>query len=250
MPEVPSYRIFASSQSASTALAEDISQLIRSRDSEERTTVLGLATGNTPIQLYKELIRMHRAGLSFRNVVTFNLDEYIGIEREHPESYWQFMHSHLFNRIDIVPENIHIPESTVLSENLESYCSFYEDQITEAGGIDLQVLGIGRNGHIGFNEPGASPEVATHATELNSVTIDDAAQAFGGATQVPRRAITMGVKTILGARRITLLAFGTGKAGIVERALNPGITAEVPATYLQSHHDTTFFLDQEAGAQL
>ncbi|HBM78666.1 MAG TPA: glucosamine-6-phosphate deaminase [Verrucomicrobiales bacterium] len=250
MTKVPAFHIFPSAKAASTALADEISQLIRSREAEERPTVLGLATGNTPIQLYAELVRLHEEGLSFRNVVTFNLDEYIGISRENPESYWQFMHSHLFDRIDIVPENIHIPESTVLSKNLESYCSSYERQITEAGGIDLQVLGIGRNGHIGFNEPGASPEVATHATELNSVTIDDAAQAFGGATHVPRRAITMGVKTILTARRITLLAFGTGKAGIVERALTPGITAKVPATYLQSHHDTTFFLDQEAGAQL
>lgn len=247
MPEIPSYRIFASSQSASTALAEDISQLIRSRDSEERTTVLGLATGNTPIQLYKELIRMHRDGLSFRNVVTFNLDEYIGINREHPESYWQFMHSHLFNHIDINPENIHIPEGMVAADDIESHCSAYENHIEEAGGIDLQVLGIGRNGHIGFNEPGVSPDVATHATELNQVTIHDAADAFGGAARVPQRAITMGVKTILGAQRIALLAFGSSKADIVKRALTPGITSEVPATYLQSHNDTTFFLDQDAG---
>ena len=247
MPEIPSYRLFESSLSASRALAEDISQLIRSRDKKGENTVLGLATGNTPVQLYEELIRMHREGLSFRNVVTFNLDEYIGTDREHCESYWHFMHSHLFNHIDITPENIHMPEGMVCAEDIESHCSAYENQIIEAGGIDLQVLGIGRNGHIGFNEPGASPDVATHVTQLNDLTISDAAAAFGGADNVPQRAITMGVKTILAAQRITLLAFGSSKADIVKRALTPGITADVPATYLQSHHNTTFFLDQEAG---
>ena len=250
MPDIPSYRLFESPQSASRAVADDISQLIRSRDNKGKNTVLGLATGNTPIELYEELIRLHKAGLSFRNVVTFNLDEYIGIDREHCESYWQFMHSRLFNHIDITPENIHLPDGMVCADDIESHCSTYEKQIKEAGGIDLQVLGIGRNGHIGFNEPGASPDLATHVTQLNEVTISDAAAAFGGPDNVPQYAITMGVKTILAAQRITLLAFGSSKADIVKRALTPGITAEVPATYLQSHQNTTFFLDQEAGEGL
>ena len=250
MPSLPSCRLFPSPEAASKALADEICQLIDSRSADGKTTALGLATGNTPTRLYAELIRLHHEGLSFRDVITFNLDEYIGISREHPESYWQFMHHHLFNHIDIAPENIHIPDCGVSEQNLENYCSAYEERISEAGGIDLQVLGIGRNGHIGFNEPGATSDLTTHVTELNPVTVNDAAEAFGGIAKVPRRAITMGVRTILGAQRIALLAFGEGKAQIVKRALTPGITSEVPATYLQAHESTAFFLDHGASTAL
>ena len=250
MLQLPAHRIFPTPDAASETLAAEISALVSARASEGRSVVLGLATGSTPIRLYAELARLHSEGLSFANVITFNLDEYLGLERNHPESYWQFMHLKLFHHIDIPPENIHIPDGGIPDEELEGYCAGYEKAISEAGGIDLQVLGIGRNGHIGFNEPGAAPDLPTHVTELNEVTIGDAAEAFGGAANVPRRAITMGVKTILESRRVVLLAFGESKAEIIRRALTPGVTPRIPATYLQLHPDSTCFLDQEAGAQL
>lgn len=250
MPQFPAHRIFPTPDAASEALAAEIGDLVSTRASEDRSVVVGLATGSTPIRLYAELTRLHREGLSFSNVITFNLDEYLGLERDHPESYWQFMHVRLFDHIDIPPENIHIPDGGIPDGELEGYCAGYEDAISEAGGIDLQVLGIGRNGHIGFNEPGADPNLPTHVTKLNEVTIGDAAEAFGGAGNVPRRAITMGVKTILEARRVALLAFGESKAEIVRLSLSPGVTSQIPATYLQLHRDSTYFLDQDAGAQL
>ncbi len=250
MSQLPSHHIFPSPEAASEALASEIGNLVSARATADRPAVLGLATGSTPIRLYAELVRLHRQGLSFSNVITFNLDEYLGIGRDHPESYWQFMHSHLFEHIDIAAENIHIPDGSIAEEDLDDYCAAYEQKISEAGGIDLQVLGIGRNGHIGFNEPGTSADLPTHVTELNPITIADAADSFGGVGDVPRRAITMGVKTILNARRVTLLAFGKAKAEIVGRALTPGVTPEVPATYLQLHGDSAYFLDQQAGASM
>ena len=250
MCNVPAHLTFSSAKAASAAVANEISELIRSRNAEGRPSVIGLATGNTPTLLYAELIRLHQEGLSFRNVVTFNLDEYLGISRDNSESYWHFMHCHLFHHIDIAPGNINIPDCGTPSGELETHCANYESLISKTGGIDLQVLGIGRNGHIGFNEPGATADLPTHVTDLNPVTVNDAAASFGGAGNVPQSAITMGVKTILAARRIALLAFGAAKAEIVRKALTPGITADVPATYLQAHENATFFLDQEAGSAL
>lgn len=250
MTAPPSYQIFPTAEDASKALASEIGDLIRSRAAEGRPVVLGLATGSTPIRLYAELARLYREGLSFANVITFNLDEYLGLAREHNESYWQFMHFTLFDHIDVPPENIHVPDGTISDEQLEAYCQSYEDAIEEAGGIDLQVLGIGHNGHIGFNEPGSSPDIRTHVTELNEITIRDAARSFGGAEHVPKRALTMGVRTILDARRVVLLAFGQSKADIVKKAITSDVTAEVPATYLHLHHDTAFFLDLAAGAKM
>ncbi len=250
MPELPSSHVFPSAEAASKALAAEIGELISTRTAGGQPAVLGLATGSTPIRLYAELVQLHRDGLSFANVTTFNLDEYLGLNREHNESYWHFMHTHLFDHIDVPSDNINIPDGSIADADLEDYCAEYEKAIIQAGGIDLQVLGIGHNGHIGFNEPGASPDVRTHVTSLNEVTINDAAKAFKGPQNVPSRAITMGVRTILDARRVVLLALGTSKAGIVKRALSPGITSEVPATYLQLHDNVSFFVDEEAGADL
>ncbi len=240
------HRVFPTAKAASEALADEIAELIRSRAAEGRQVVLGLATGSTPIHLYAALVHRRRQGLSFANVVTFNLDEYLGIERSHEESYWNFMHFRLFDHIDVPPENIHIPPGTTPDEELDAACAAYENAIREAGGIDLQVLGIGHNGHIGFNEPGSPPNTRTRMMQLNERTIRDAANAFGGAENVPKRAITMGVGTILDARRIVLLAFGESKAGIVQRALTEEISANLPATYLQNHPDATLYLDQAA----
>ena len=250
MPKLPSYHLFPTAETASKTLAAEIGELVSSRAAAGQSAVLGLATGSTPIPLYEELVCLHRNGLSFANVTTFNLDEYLGLERKHEESYWHFMHTHLFDHINIPPGNIHIPDGTVADENLQGHCLDFENAIVRAGGIDLQVLGIGRNGHIGFNEPGASPEVRTHVTSLNEVTIADAAESFDGPQNVPARAITMGVGTILDARRVVLLAFGGSKAGIIKRALTPGLTPEVPATYLQLHDNVSFFVDADAGAAI
>ncbi len=241
------HRLFPSAEAASEALAAEIADLIRSRAAENRSAVFGLATGSTPLRLYAELIHLHRAqGLSFTNVVTYNLDEYLGLPRGHPESYWQFMHFNLFDHIDMRPENIHLPDGSTAEEDLASYCEAYEQSIREAGGIDLQILGIGHNGHIGFNEPGSQSDLRTHVAELSEMTIRNAAQSFGGAEHVPGRALTMGVRTILDARRIVLLAFGESKAEIVRRALTEEISPDLPATYVGAHPDASFYLDQAA----
>lgn len=244
----PRQRVFPTPQAASEAVAEEIATLIRSRAEEGRTAVLGLATGSTPIRLYAELVRRHREeDLSFANVVTFNLDEYLGLGRDHPESYWHFMHQHLFGHVDIAPAHIHIPDGLTSPDSTTAACEAYEEAILQAGGLDYQVLGIGGNGHIGFNEPGATIESRTRLIDLNEITIRDAAAAFGGADRVPRQAITMGVASILGARRIALLAFGAGKRSIVQQALTGSVDPGVPATYLQTHPDVTYFLDEAAG---
>lgn len=250
MPATLTHQIFPTAEDASETLAVEIGDLIKARADEGRSLVLGLATGSTPIRLYSELAHLHRLGLSFANVITFNLDEYLGLERTHPESYWQFMHFSLFDHIDIPPDQIHIPDGTVADDVLETYCASYEEAIREAGGIDLQVLGIGHNGHIGFNEPGSPPDIPTHVTHLNEITIRDAARAFGGMDRVPKRAITMGVRTILEARRVVLMAFGASKADIIKDALTSEVTPDIPATYLRNHPDASFYLDAAAGAKL
>jgi glucosamine-6-phosphate deaminase len=225
--------------------------LIRDRTTAGRTTVLGLATGGTPIPLYQELIRLHREeGLSFANVVTFNLDEYLGLPKEHPESYWSFMHHNLFNHIDLPPQNIHLPDGMVAESGIPTHCSAYEAAIRNAGGIDFQILGIGRTGHIGFNEPGSPKESRTRRIHLDPVTRHDAAPAFGGLENVPTHAITMGCGTILEARKIALMAWGSKKADIVREAISGPITDQVSASFLQQHPDATFYLDKEAASAL
>jgi glucosamine-6-phosphate deaminase len=239
--------VFDDPASACHEVAAEISHLIRSR----AKTVLGLATGGTPLPLYQELIRLHREeGLSFNNVTSFNLDEYLGLGRDHPQSYWSFMHRHLFDHIDILPENIHLPCGDIAASEIPAHCAAYEAAIQEAGGIDYQILGIGRTGHIGFNEPGTPIDARTQRIHLDEITRRDAAPAFGGIEHVPTEAITMGCGTILDARRIALLSWGAKKASIVREAIEGGITDRVSASFLQTHPNATFFLDREAASEL
>lgn len=213
--------------------------------------MLGLATGSTPVPLYAELIRLHREeGLSFQNVVSFNLDEYLGIPASHPCSFHTFMIEQLFQHIDLPEENIHIPDGSMAEDRIDGHCADFEAAIVRAGGIDLQILGIGRSGHIGFNEPPSGPESRTRRVTLDPVTREDAAGTFGGLGKVPTEAITMGVGTILDAREIVLMAWGSDKAGIVARALTGPSGAELPASLLRSHGDVTFLLDHNAAAKL
>ncbi|MCC7467173.1 MAG: glucosamine-6-phosphate deaminase, partial [Saprospiraceae bacterium] len=236
---------------ASRHVARSIALAIRQRQQDGEKIVLGLATGSTPIKVYEELVRMHKEeGLSFHNVVTFNLDEYYPMPREARQSYWRFMHEYLFDHIDIKPRNIHIPDGTVPMEEVAAYCERYEKMIEMAGGIDIQLLGIGRTGHIGFNEPGAWESSITHMVRLDHLTRHDAAKDFFGEDNVPYRAITMGVGSIMKARTIYLLAFGQHKAGIIQQAIEGEITHSVPASFLHKHPNTRVILDKGAAEEL
>ncbi len=232
-------------------VANRIATLVREKDAAGETAVLGLATGSTPIGVYRELIRMHREdGLTFQHVVTFNLDEYYPMPKESIHSYYRFMWENLFSQIDIRPENVHIPDGTTPRERVDDYCRRYEDAIADAGGIDFQILGIGKTGHIGFNEPGSGAHSRTRLVTLDAITRLDAAADFFGEEFVPREAITMGVATILDAHEIAILATGEHKSSIVRRAVEGDIDVEVAATFLQRHADTTFYVDRAAGAEL
>jgi len=247
----PAIHVFESPQAACSRLASEIAELIRSNSAHGARTVLGLATGGTPIPLYRELVRLHREeGVSFRNVTTFNLDEYLGLPREHAESYWHFMHRNLFDHIDVPASNIHLPSGMVEEGMISAHCEEYEQSIRDAGGIDLQVLGIGRTGHIGFNEPGSPQDSRTRRIHLDAITRADAAPAFGGLDHVPTHAITMGCGTILEARRIALLAWGQKKAAIVREAVEGPVSDQVSASYLQNHPSAVFYLDAEAASEL
>ena len=243
--------IFNDSNEASIIVAQEIATLIGSKQRKKEACVLGLATGSSPIKVYEELVRMHKEdGLSFENVVTFNLDEYYPMKKDNFQSYHYFMHEHLFNHIDILPENIHIPDGTVNNDEIYQYCIDYEIKIKEAGGLDLQLLGIGRTGHIGFNEPGSHLNSGTRSIILDHVTRADAAPAFLGIENVPRKAITMGISTIQKAKRVVLLAWGINKAPIIKETIEGDISSSVPATYLQLHRNATFVLDIEASSDL
>lgn len=244
-------RIHFSTTAAAATVAAELRALIEANSRVGRRTVLGLATGSTPVPLYRELIRLHREeGLSFRDVVTFNLDEYHGLDREHPQSYWRFMHQQLFDHVDVRPENIHVPDGTVPRAEIFGWCANYERQIAEAGGIDWQILGIGRTGHIGFNEPGSGRDSRTRLVTLDATTRRDAARDFLGEENVPRHAITMGVATILSARRIVLLAWGRAKSGVLATAVEGPISESLPASYLQAHGAVEVHADEAAAAGL
>ncbi len=236
---------------ASKAVAKRIAEIIQSKQKSGETTVLGLATGATPINVYKELIRLHKEeGLSFKDVVTFNLDEYYPMKPDAEQSYVTFMNEKLFNHIDIDPENINIPDGTLKEEDVAKFCMEYEAKINSYGGLDFQVLGIGRTGHIGFNEPGSAPNSGTRMVTLNDLTRRDASKDFGGKENVPTKAVTMGVGTIFKAREIVLMAWNEKKASIVKKAVEGEISSEVPATYLQLSSNVEFVLDKEAASQL
>jgi glucosamine-6-phosphate deaminase len=243
--------IFEHPKVAAVRVAEEIAQLIRSRTADGLETVLGLATGSTPIFVYQELVRMHvEGGLSFAHVTTFNLDEYYPITPEHAQSYHRFMRDHLFDHIDIDPEKIHLPDGAVSRAEAAEHCAEYERMIAQAGGIDLQILGVGRTGHIGFNEPGSARRSGTRLIHLDRLTRLDAIKDFQSEELVPRAALTMGVKTILQARRIVIMAFGEHKAPIVARTVEGEPTPEIPATYLQDHENCLMVLDEAAAGKL
>jgi glucosamine-6-phosphate deaminase len=249
--EIIHNEIFKNSTEASKIVAQEISHLIRTKQEKNKTCVLGLATGSSPVKVYEELVRMHKEeGLSFNNVITFNLDEYYPMSKENSQSYYYFMHEHLFNHIDINPENINIPDGTVHFNDLNRYCIDYEMNIKNAGGLDFQLLGIGRTGHVGFNEPGSHINSATRIITLDHITRMDASSDFNGNDSVPKRAITMGVSTILRSKRIVLMAWGQNKAAIIERTIQGVESSEIPATFLQNHSNATFVLDQSAASEL
>ena len=243
--------IFSNSEEGSICVAQEMADLIKSRQAKNKSCVLGLATGSSPIKVYEELVRMHREeGLSFANVITFNLDEYYPMEKSSFHSYHYFMHEHLFDHIDIDPENINIPSGTVSQEELHQYCVDYDLKIKEYGGLDFQLLGIGRTGHVGFNEPGSHYNSGTRSIILDHLTRSDAAPSFLEINNVPKKAITMGIGSVMKAKRIVLLAWGHNKASIVKETIEGEISSEIPATYLQRHSNTTFILNDEASEEL
>ncbi len=242
---------YDSSEEASLYVAQEIVKLIKTRQKENRNVVIGMATGSTPTKVYDYLVKFHKEdGLSFKNVITFNLDEYYPMEPDSIHSYVRFMNEHLFDHIDIDKKNIHVPNGTISKENVRKYCFDYENKIKESGGIDIQILGIGRTGHVGFNEPGSSITSKTRLIRLDRVTRLDAASDFFGEGNVPTKAITMGIGTIMEARRVILMAWGEGKAGIIRQAVEGKVNESVPATFLQHHKNCDFILDQAASSAL
>ncbi len=243
-------KIYPDSQKGSQYVAGEIAALIRKKQANKENCILGMATGSTPIHLYKELVRMHREeGLSFKNVITFNLDEYYPIDKDAFQSYWSFMHRHLFNHIDINPDNIHLPSGNWPKDEIKKYCAAYEEALEKTGGIDLQILGIGLNGHIGFNEPGSSIYSKTRLVNLDNTTRIANTYEFANISKVPRLAVTMGISTILKAKRILLMGWGQ-KAPVVAKSVEGGVTEQIPASILQQHQDCTFVLDEPAAAEL
>lgn len=244
-------KIFSTSENASIFVAREISSVIKIRQLEGKPCVLGLATGSTPTRVYSELVRMHQQeGLSFKHVHTFNLDEYYPMQPDALQSYVRFMNEHLFNFIDIPKENINIPDGTLPKEKVSDFCTNYEKKILSLGGIDIQVLGIGRTGHIGFNEPGSSEKSLTRLITLDQVTRIDAASDFFGEENVPRKAITMGVGSILKAKRVIMMAWGEGKAAVIKKAVEGPVTDQIPSSFLQKHTDCLVVLDDAASSEL
>lgn len=244
-------KIWDDSKEASLHIAQSIALAIRQKQQDGEPIVLGLATGSSPIKVYQELVRMHKEEkLSFNNVITFNLDEYYPIVPEAQQSYVRFMNEHLFDHVDIQKENIHIPDGTIPIEEVKNYCDQYEKEIDDLGGIDIQLLGIGRTGHIGFNEPGSWESSYTRLVRLDNMTRTDAVKDFGREEDVPYRAITMGIASIMKARSVYLMAWGHHKAPIVQKAVEADITSSIPASYLQNHKNVRFILDKAAAQEL
>ncbi len=243
--------IFANATGGSEFVAKKVATLIREKEKNKERCVLGLATGKSPLKLYAELIRMHREeGLSFSNVVVFNLDEYYPIARDAQQSYYRFMKENLFDHIDINPRNCYIPNGELPKDSMKEFCAGYEQAIIDAGGIDLQILGIGSNGHIGFNEPGSSRFSKTRVTPLENSTRLSNAGDFESVTQVPRLSVTMGISTILKSRKIILMAWGSNKATAIQKSIEGNVTEEMPASILQEHENTLFVTDEAAATDL
>ena len=243
--------IFDESKEASRIVANEIAALIKKKQKENKKCVLGLATGSSPISVYNELVRMHNEdGLSFSNVITFNLDEYFPMKNNDIQSYHYFMHLHLFSHVNIRPENINIPNGEIKVTSINKYCDEYENKIKKVGGIDYQLLGIGRTGHIGFNEPGSNYSSVTRLVHLDYVTRNDARKAFYGIENVPSKAITMGIRTIRNSKRIVLLAWGDGKAEVIKKTIEGNVDSNISASFLQKHKNVTFVLDKAAGSKL
>ena len=243
--------VFDNPKEASLSVAQRIARIIKTKQQNNEMAVLGLATGATPVLVYGELVRMHREeGLSFKNVITFNLDEYYPMAPEAAQSYVSFMNDNLFDHIDIDKTNVNIPDGTLRLEDIPAFCLAYEKKIGDLGGLDIQILGIGRTGHIGFNEPGSAPNSGTRLVTLDDLTRRDAARDFGGKSYVPTKAITMGIGTIFKAREIILMAWNRKKASIIKKAVEGEISSEVPATYLQLSEHVEFILDQDAASLL
>lgn len=230
-------------------LSRAAARLVADRVRQKPNLVLGLASGSTPVGLYRELIRMHNEeGLSFSGVTTFNLDEYVGLPTTHPKSYHHWMWEVLFSRIDIRREAVLIPDC--VAGDIEAHCEWYESEIKRRGGIDLQILGIGANGHIGFNEPGSLPNSRTRMVMLSERTINDNARFFGSAREVPKRAITMGIATIMQAREILLMASGEAKAEAIRATVEGPIASTVPGSMLQRHRNVHVLIDHDASSKL
>jgi len=231
-------------------ISRQTAQLIASAARKKPALTLGLATGSTMLGVYKHLVSLHKQGsLDFSRVVTFNLDEYLGLSAAHPQSFHYFMQENLFAHTNVDPRNIHIPDGTIRG-NYDQHCVSYEESIRKAGGIDLQLLGIGRNGHIGFNEPTSSIGSRTRLKVLSQDTMDDNSKFFAPGEESPRCAITMGIGTILEARKILLLATGASKSGAIAKSIEGPITSAVSASALQLHPDVTFIVDDAAASQL
>ncbi|HOX82258.1 MAG TPA: glucosamine-6-phosphate deaminase, partial [Chryseolinea sp.] len=243
-------KIFKSSEDASVSVAKEIAALIKSKEKEGKPCVLGLATGSTPTRVYSELVNLHKKGLSFKNVHTFNLDEYYPMNPQELQSYVRFMQEHLFNHIDIPKKNVNIPDGTIAKDKVADFCREYEAKIDALGGIDIQILGIGRTGHIGFNEPGSTEKTFTRLVTLDQVTRIDAASDFFGDENVPRKAITMGVGSIMKAKHVIMMAWGEGKASVIKKAVEGPVSDQIPSSFLQRHHSCQVILDDAASSEL
>ena len=242
---------FENSNEASILIAREICDLIKSKQQKKKNCVIGFATGSSPTKVYQEMIRIHNEeSLSFYNVIAFNLDEYYPIEKNDNNSYHNFMNENLFDHIDIPKENINIPSGEISEKEIKNFCSLYEKKIDKNGGIDIQLLGIGRTGHIGFNEPGSHFNSITRLITLDHTTRFDASKSFNGIENVPSKALTMGIRTIFNSKRIIMMAWGIQKSHIVKKSVENNITSLIPTTYLQNHKNTTLVLDKECSSEL